>query len=368
MKKHIPQLDGLRGIAVLIVLVGHIAVFGVGLGLTRLGPLPPLGVYLFFVLSGFLITNVLLESLCTRRYYLNFYGRRALRIWPLYAILLVVIFGVANHRVQSLSFDAGQVRWQYFALFVQNIVYPRAELLGPLALAVTWSVAVEEQFYAIWPLLVRRLSQKHLQWILVLIVISAPLARYGAELLGIDPYINPLCRFDGMALGSLVALWVRRREPDVESLRKASWSLLLLSAGGAAAGAVLHLHHLLGKTFVSLGFCGVLIGALAFRSMAYVLSRSWIRYVGKISYGIYLLHIPVAAVTATVLDGNGWRIRIARACIIFAGSVGAATISWYLVESRMLRLKRFFVDKQETEVSRTHEAALELNGPVRQIV
>jgi len=98
------------------------------------------------------------------------------------------------------------------------------------------------------------------------------------------------------------------------------------------------------------------------------LSRSWIRYVGKISYGIYLLHIPVAAVTATVLDGNGWRIRIARACIIFAGSVGAATISWYLVESRMLRLKRFFVDKHEIKVSRTHEAALELNGPARQIV
>jgi peptidoglycan/LPS O-acetylase OafA/YrhL len=368
MKKHVPQFDGLRGIAVLIVLLGHIAVFGVGLGITRLGPLPPLGVDLFFVLSGFLITNVLLESVCGRRYYLNFYARRALRIWPLYAILLVVIFGLANHRIPLLSFNAERIQWQYFALFVQNIVYPLPVLLGPLALAVTWSVAVEEQFYAIWPLLVRRFSQIHLAWILSLIVISAPLARYGAEVLGIDPYINPLCRFDGMALGSLVALWVCRRQPDLQSLRKASWSLLLLSAAGGAAAAVLHLQHLLGKTFVSLGFCGVLVGALAFRSMAYVLSRSWIRYVGKISYGIYLLHLPAAAVTATVLDGNGWRIRIARACIIFAGSIGAATISWYLVESRTLRLKRFFVDTQEIEVIRTNEAALEMNEPARQIV
>src|ERR1700739_2917346 len=126
MKRHLPQLDGLRGIAVLIVLVGHVCVFGAGLGIKRLGPIPPVGVDLFFVLSGFLITNVLLDSLQTPRYYLNFYARRALRIWPLYAILLAFMFGVAGHRIGSVSFDHVRIRWQYFALFLQNLVYPKA--------------------------------------------------------------------------------------------------------------------------------------------------------------------------------------------------------------------------------------------------
>jgi peptidoglycan/LPS O-acetylase OafA/YrhL len=263
------------------------------------------------------------------------------------------MFAVASRHIVSLSFNDSQIRWPYFALFVQNIVYPRPELLGPLALVVTWSVAVEEQFYAIWPVLVRTLSRSGLAWILLSIVIAAPLARYGADLVGIDPYINPLCRFDGMALGSLVALWICTCEPDPPLLKRASLSLLLAAIAGAATAWALGLEHLLGKTFVSVGFCGLLISALASREVAYILSLRWLRHVGRISYGIYLLHLPIATLTASLLPNEGWRIRVTRAILIFGGSIGAATISWYFFESRVLRLKRFFAGSKTQSVVET---------------
>lgn len=351
----------------LIVLVGHIAVFGPGLGLSRLGPFPPLGVDLFFVLSGFLITNVLLHSRHGSRYYLNFYARRALRIWPLYALLLFFMFVIANHHIQSLSFNDSQISWPYFALFVQNIVYPRPALLGPLALAVTWSVAVEEQFYAVWPILVRTLSRRQIVWILLLIIVAAPLARLGANLVGIDPYINPLCRFDGMALGSLVALWMSTRTPSAASLKWASRLFLLAAAAGAAVSWVLGLEHLLDKTFVAMGFCGLLVAALVSPTIARVLSLRPLRHFGRISYGIYLIHLPIETLTASLLPDPGWQVRIARSVLIFAGSIGAATVSWYCFESRILRLKRFFTDSQSVRpIQSNSTVGLAVDDPVRQ--
>src|ERR1700678_30636 len=91
MNKHLPQLDGLRGIAILIVVLGHVTVFGFGLGISHLGPIPPAGVDLFFVLSGFLITRILLDARRQPHYFRNFYIRRALRIWPLYFAALLIL-------------------------------------------------------------------------------------------------------------------------------------------------------------------------------------------------------------------------------------------------------------------------------------
>ncbi len=367
MKKHLPQLDGLRGIAVLIVLLGHVAVFAVGLGISRLGPLPPLGVDLFFVLSGFLITNVLLEAQNAQHYYLNFYARRALRIWPLYTILLVCIFGIANRRNAYLTFDDAKIRWQYFALFVQNIVYPKPALLGPLALAVTWSVAVEEQFYFIWPVLVRSLPRKRLGWILLVPVIAAPIARYWLPALGVDPYINPLCRFDGMAIGGLAALWIFIRRPTDAVLNRAALWIMLVAVAGIAGASTFRLEKLLGKTFISAAFCGLLIAALSSKPVISILSRAWLRYIGKISYGIYLIHLPTAALIAALLPGDQWPARAGRACIILIATVVLATISWYLVESPILRLKRFFAIAEPQAPARSKTApTLAMDDSVRQ--
>jgi len=277
------------------------------------------------------------------------------------------MFGVAGHRIGSVSFDQARIRWQYFALFLQNLVYPKASLLGPLALAVTWSVAVEEQFYAVWPMLVRMLSRSRLKWVLLLTVVGAPFARYAAGFFGVDPYINPLCRFDGMALGSMVALWTHNRMPTDGSLRRMSGQLLLAAATGAGIAWPLGLEHLLGKTFVSIGFCGFLVAALGSKNVIRALSRAWLRYIGKISYGIYLLHLPAAALIGSLIPGNSWPFRITRACIIVLASISLATLSWYLVESPILKLKRFFAHREPKPVFRTDsQEAIAMNDSVRQ--
>ncbi len=342
MKKHLPQLDGLRGLAVLIVVSGHLAVFGIGFGVKTLGPLPPIGVDLFFVLSGFLITNILIDARAGKNYYLNFYARRALRIWPLYAIVLVIIFALLNHHVRILSFDETKIRWPFFALFLQNVVYRRAALLGPTALGLTWSLAVEEQFYLIWPVLVRKLSTKHLTMTLMMIVGMAPLARVLAIHIGVDPYINPLCRFDGMAIGSLAVLWMRARRHDEASIRRVAGRLLVISATAEIIVVMAGLERYVSKTFVSLGFCAVLLAALSSPWVIRVFSQAWLRHVGKVSYGIYLFHMLIGAALFTAFPGSSWSVRTARVLGVILGSVGVATLSFQLVESPVLRLKRFF--------------------------
>lgn len=196
-QQHLPQLDGLRGLAIAIVVLGHMMVFGVGFGLSRLGALPPLGVTLFFVLSGFLITRILLDARNKSNYYLSFYARRALRIWPLYFLILAVLFWITNHRVAGLTFDENQVHWPFFVLYVQNIVYKNATLLGPPALGITWSLAVEEQFYTTWPFVVRNLTNITLKRFLLVVIAIAPIARYVCPQFGFDPYINPGWSDDG---------------------------------------------------------------------------------------------------------------------------------------------------------------------------
>ena len=360
MKTHLPQLDGLRGLAVLIVLFGHVAVFGIGFGIKALGPLPPLGVDLFFVLSGFLITNILIDARNGTHYYLNFYARRALRIWPLYAVMLVLFFAVLNHRVDRLTFDEHKLRWPFFALFLQNIVYHQATLLGPAALGLTWSLAVEEQFYLIWPVLVRKFSLKHLATVLMLIVAMAPVARFVAVRIGIDPYINPLCRFDGMAIGGLAVLWLRARKPVEAEIRRVVWRLLALSVAAEMIFWKAGLERYYSKTFVSLGFCALLLAALSSPVVIRLLSQAWLRHIGKVSYGIYLLHLLVGVSLVSAFPGISWGMRTVRAVCMIVGSLALATLSFEFLETPALRLKRFFpVNKPgHTEDSSTKHGAM----------
>ncbi len=162
LPNHIPQLDVLRGVAVLEVMLYHAVDIAPSLHLNPAMRAGYTGVDLFFVLSGFLITGILIRSKDEAHYFKNFYARRALRIWPLYYALLLFTFLLLPAVAPSLreAIFEGSRPWPSFFFFIQNLMvsHPPFDTLR-----VTWSLAIEEQFYLAWPLIVWLAPTKNAQ-------------------------------------------------------------------------------------------------------------------------------------------------------------------------------------------------------------
>lgn len=223
--KHVPALDGLRGLAILLVLSWH-SVFSYKLQhqprlqwLLNLGGMSWSGVDLFFVLSGFLIGGILLDARESPRYYRTFYARRAYRILPLYFLVLIPCWLLlqATHvgwvpSIWDTVFSGPVPSWTYFT-FTQNVGIAIAGVMSGEALSVTWSLAVEEQFYLALPLIMRQVGRKYLIYVITGFILAAPLLRVGL----IHFYSNGVfrnyfltpCRADALGLGVLCALLVR---------------------------------------------------------------------------------------------------------------------------------------------------------------
>jgi peptidoglycan/LPS O-acetylase OafA/YrhL len=335
--RHLPQLDGLRGIAVLIVIFGHLAMYDFGLGVERLAPIAPTGVDLFFVLSGFLITGILWRTRQTERYYLNFYARRALRIWPLYGLFLLFMFVWANRWIPVLALPPG-THWQVFALFIQNLWYQQPDQMG-MVLVVTWSLAVEEQFYLVWPLGISRLSRRVAAAVLAAAIVGAPIARW---LMAPHDYMNPICRCDALAMGALLALWLATCKPQRREIKNRALIVIAFGLCGEVIGLVTGARHVLQVTMVSAIFTGLLALALVSNGLTRILSTPVLRFTGKVSYCLYLSHTIVCLLVLHLISGMGWTSRVIRIVIILAASYGVATLSWHLIENPALKLKRHF--------------------------
>src|SRR5208283_2319721 len=151
MKQKIPQLDAVRGIAILIVIFHNSLYRFPSLPLQSLFSYGWMGVDLFFVLSGFLITGILVDTKQSEGYFKNFYARRCLRIWPLYYSVLFLMFvavPLVHPSIGSVVIARSSPWWAYL-FFLQNfLVHSQVSAAGPLG--VTWSVAIEEQFYLVW--------------------------------------------------------------------------------------------------------------------------------------------------------------------------------------------------------------------------
>jgi len=245
----IPALDGLRGIAILLVLIQHTFlgfhfVHHPALNwLVRMSRLSWSGVDLFFVLSGFLIGGILLDARSSPNYFKTFYLRRAYRILPLYFLVLTLAW---------LTFKAGQlgwlrgdwaglfsgaIPWWTFFTFTQNISMVLAgPLVGRAGLSPTWSLAVEEQFYLTLPLVVRFASKRRLVQIVAGGIAGAALMRFLVALHSPDrmfaTYLLTPCRADALGLGVLAAVLVRERQAWAY-VRARRWGLY------AAAGVLL---------------------------------------------------------------------------------------------------------------------------------
>lgn len=363
---YIPQFDGLRGVAVLMVLIGHSA-FLERLPHTGMLEYARFSVDSYFVLSGFLITGILLDSKGSEHYFRNFYARRAVRIWPLYYLVLFLIFVVEPLFFRAMRPTVAGI-WPAFAFYVQNLIYHDAY---PFGLAATWSLAVEEQFYMTWPLLIFFLKKRTLAVVLFLLFVvslSLRLAFFfrGAESGFVHQYT--FARLDAITFGSLAALWLR--SPSCTLVRWRTWSyrfLLIGVAGTILARIVMHRNSsVVGYTFLGLLYTG-LVGLLLISDarsslLGRIFSAGWLRYMGRISYGIYLLHYPLFIFWAQFINSPNFLPSnpVARNLLAFGGQILIATaagaISWHFFEEPILRLKARFPSGSKMHGSAASEA------------
>ena len=350
--KHIPQFDFLRGVAVLLVMLFHASHEVRAFPMAQYVSFGWAGVDLFFVLSGFLITGILLDTRDQKGYFTNFYARRILRIWPLYFALLGMLFLVVPVIAPHWSAAAMQTAkpaW-VFVLFLQNL-YIGHRLTGPLS--PTWSLAIEEQFYFVWPLLIWLLPRKNIKRFAAALVIGSPLLRLGLDLghVQISMYYNTLTRLDGLAVGSFLALWLR----DTKAGTVKRYALIALPIALACA-------ILFEKPWIWYSGIAITAGAIVCLSFFVPCRNRFILFTGRISYGLYLTHMAAFGL-ATKPELRRFYPHspvLNDAAFLAVGlvlSYSIASLSWFLFESQILRAKKWFTSPTASARSMRPDAA-----------
>ena len=351
---YLPQLDGIRAVAVSLVVILHCIIVpenGVVAWIAR-NVLSNgwIGVDLFFALSGYLITSILLRTKQHPHYFRNFYARRALRIFPLYYAIVGVMAGIAIW----LPFGPLHPAWPYLT-YTSNLwlVFARWEWKP---LGHTWSVAIEEQFYLFFPLIVYRLNKARLRTLLWIVIAISPFVRVAMNALTFPSAaaFTTFCRLDVLAMGALVAVELdghaaigkraarRIRLAFAMSLTATSflWVTQHFNASTVFFNAVtLTIIEVTSALFICLSV------AAPVAPLDWLLRRRLPVATGRISYGIYLIHYPVV----TIVEWQA-RLRMAdtwtRTAVIASVSIGAtmilATLSWICFERPILRLKKRF--------------------------
>ena len=339
---YLPEFDGLRGLAILAVVLFHCHPRLEGTWLYGFSLWGWSGVTMFFFLSGFLITGNLLASRDQEHYFHNFHARRALRIWPLYILLLIVVYLNSDWFIGPPIWQAVKTApWLAYIFFLQNLF----KITLPPAIGPTWALAIEEQYYFVWAPAVRWLRRPWmLGSLLTLALMGSPLMRR------VHPHwITPthtLIHLDGLALGSLVALgfytlgWARRTWLAIGIVSFVAG----IAAAATVAGGTAYLDSAL-----ALGYGGAALTLAASTGartpLHWIFRRGPLAYYGKISYGLYLCHIAVfiffgwfdLRMTPYGVQGN-----VAIVCFRLLMATLVASGLWYGVEKRILKLKKHF--------------------------
>jgi peptidoglycan/LPS O-acetylase OafA/YrhL len=357
----IPELDGLRGIAILLVLFYH-AVFEMRPSSKLLslavvsGRLTWSGVDLFFVLSGFLIGGILLDVRTSPRYFSTFYFRRAYRILPLYFAMVGVFSLRYFHGAGPLgNFSHSDIPWLSYLTFTQNFWMAALGTFGAGAMAATWSLAVEEQFYLTAPLIVRKISRERLVWVLLAVIGIAPLLRtalyFAFKNGGIAGYALMPCRADALSLGILVALagrtprWWNFILAKRAALKWVAWMLfavlaILTPSGTPLGGPMVTIGYSVLAFFYAAMLLITVTGASG--SIQRVLRSRMLMRLGGVSYFTYLFHLPLMEAMRRVI---GLRFVYASEATQFIGAWAGivvtlvlAAISWKYFEKPRLRI------------------------------
>jgi peptidoglycan/LPS O-acetylase OafA/YrhL len=354
-----PELDGLRFYAFLGVFVCHTLPvedkFYSGLGMPwpwLWGPVirsGSAGVDLFFVLSAFLITSLLLRErqqtggISLRQFYI----RRILRIWPLY--FLVVTLGILfAHTIPNFWYYTQSLPWYYVAgylLFMSNWVY--AIFGAPQSIcAPLWTVAIEEQFYLIWPVVARMLTRRGMLIAGIVTFLFATASQVAIVLSGLRgglTYFGSASRCDALALGIILALSLDRLPRLTRSLRFLLVAVGLIGLPFSSWFTITNqscspaLRVALGRLIISLASAAILYGCMYSNNK--FLTSGWIVRLGKVSYGLYALHFTGLLIVLSLLHpGHGFNLLVAKA-LGFVMTVLLAIVSYRWVESPFLRLK-----------------------------
>jgi peptidoglycan/LPS O-acetylase OafA/YrhL len=363
----IPGLDGLRAIAFLLVFALHTGYLEIGW----------VGVSLFFVLSGFLITGILLDmkkSFTSKDYFFKFYGRRFLRIFPLYYFYLLGLVLLTTWLI-SISYRPNYMRtaldqvW-YAAAYVYDFFFATAAFQNSNLLDHFWSLSVEEQFYIFWPLILLLVPEKGLKKLFLALIVLAPLFRlvfffihasgefrFLADTPSQAIYPLPFSHMDAFAFGAYISRFPIRKA-------KAQFLLLLglLPAVGFAAqylatgdiGAVSAFGYPLqlpeayqfiwGYSLLNYLFAVVIYGVAREGWGVRFLEQRLLRYLGKISYGLYVYHFPIVWFAGRIAD-LGVRpplLKPLTALIALAATILIASLSYFLLERPILNLKDHF--------------------------
>jgi peptidoglycan/LPS O-acetylase OafA/YrhL len=351
---HIRELDGVRGLAALMVFFHHVCFTSIPAGDSNTWSLPirllrtvsiqgSYGVDLFFVLSGFLITSLLLEARARPAYYHDFYWKRALRILPLYVLcLLGVLFFVPGSRnFVLLSF-----------LFLSNFAHVlHVQGGGPF-----WTLAIEEQFYLLWPTVVRRRAVDELQRWALAIGVGTIALRLLAAAFGHRDYYFTFFHCDGLAWGAWLACWWSQRDATKGNARREGHAILAWLVSGAMLFAVFPSPD---ASLRALAFAACLrqtgIALFAAAAVAFLITHAGTRYLavlrsctltffGLVSYAMYMIHLYVMEIYDRLCGGlrvgNSAAYMVRFFCIL-AGTIAVCLLSRYLIELPAISLRRF---------------------------
>ncbi|MBX3241126.1 MAG: acyltransferase [Chitinophagaceae bacterium] len=346
---YIKEFDGWRGLGILFVVLAHYF------------PRYLIGSWvfmeMFFVMSGFLITGILLDSKGQKNYFKGFILRRVLRVFPLYYLTLIILFFLLPNSWLDLSYHKAHQLW--FWLYVENWLFAIDGWPAVKALSHFWSLSIEEQFYIMWPFVVLLFSPKGLiRFCIVLFVFSIFFRNVGEQLGFVPPfqYVATFARMEGIVLGAIIAVLVRTNKSFIEK-----YTVTITMIAGLLAVAVfvyagtMHMEYSLiyriNYTLVDIFFAGMITMTLCRNELILfkqMLNWNIFKQLGIMSYCIYILHQPILIIVQNrFLDyfnsflANENFSKLACVGVAFIVTIPVVYIIHKKIEMPMWKLKKY---------------------------
>ena len=350
-KQYIPAFDGWRGVGIIMVLIAHCFPSSITRSFW-------VAMDLFFVMSGFLITGILLDSRSNKNYYVNYITRRVLRVFPVYYFVLAISFLVIPALfpyIMGRDYDYYMKHQAWFWLYGQNWLLSFTGFPKNHTMIHFWSLAVEEQFYIFWPFLIKFFNSRKLLKICIGLILFSFYFRIdlGSRLGLVQPYpyVATLSRMDAISIGAIVAILIRERK---EWLEKYVNYFACVSAIFVVVGFLYYRSTNFMEVSPLYTFVDVFAGCILLYSMSQ--RKPWIirlgdhpifRFFGKYSYGIYIYHYIIFNLLMYNLAPNlGIRHRFISEFVIAALTIGLSVavslISYRYIEKPFLKLKKYF--------------------------